>query len=88
MSDRVERVPPALRIIAMDVNRLDETEAVLARTDRAWRSEMVRLYGPDGVLRFGYGCEGRGEDGTPVRRAFEARQHAIASWRRERRAQA
>lgn len=44
----------------MDVNRLDETEAVLARTDRAWRSEMVRLYGPDGVLRFGYRCEGRG----------------------------
>lgn len=46
----------------MDVNRLDETEAVLARTDRALRSEMVRLYGPDGVLRFGYRCEGRGED--------------------------
>jgi len=72
----------------MTTNRLAETEAVLARTDRAWRSEMTRLYGPDGVLRFGYAREGRGEDDTPVRRAFEARRHAIASWRLERRAQA
>jgi len=72
----------------MTTNRLAETEAMLARTDRAWRSEMTRLYGPDGVLRFGYGREGRGEDGTPVRQAFEARRHAIASWRQERRARA
>ncbi len=66
-------------------NRLAETEAVLARTDRAWRSEMTRLYGPDGVLKFGYSREGRGEDGTPVRRAYDARRCAVASWRRERR---
>lgn len=69
----------------MRANRLVETEAVLARTDRAWRSEMVRLYGPDGVLQFAYTQEGRGEDGTSVRRAYDARQHAISSWRQERR---
>lgn len=70
----------------MHTNRLTETEAALARTDRAWRSEVTRLYGPDGVLWFGYGPEGRGEDGTPVRRAYEARRHAVALWRHERRA--
>ncbi|KQP82900.1 MULTISPECIES: hypothetical protein [unclassified Methylobacterium] len=72
----------------MQTNRLAETEAVLARTDQAWRSEMTRLYGPDGVLRFGYSQEGRGADGTPVRRAYEARRHAVALWRHERRVEA
>ena len=66
-------------------NRLAETEAVLARADRQWRSEVTRLYGPDGVLRFGYSIEGRGEDGTPVRHAYDARSHAVAAWRHERR---
>lgn len=70
----------------MTTNRLAETEAEFARTDRAWRSELIRLYGPDGVLRFGYSRKGRGEDGTSVQRAFEARRLAIASWRQERRA--
>lgn len=65
-------------------NRLTETEAVLARTDRAWRRELTRLYGADGVLRFGYSGEGRGEAGTPVRRAYDARCYAIALWRHER----
>ncbi len=69
----------------MRANRLAETEAVLTRADRAWRSEMVRLYGPEGVLRFGYGPEGRGEDGTPVRHAYDARRRAVTSWRHERR---
>ena len=66
-------------------NRLVETETVLARTDRAWRSEVTRLYGPDGVLRFGYRREGRGEDGTAVRHAYDARCQAVALWRHERR---
>ena len=69
----------------MDPNRLAETETVLARADRTWRSEVTRLYGPDGVLHFGYSREGRGEDGTPVRHAYDARCHAVAAWRRERR---
>lgn len=69
----------------MYLNRLAETEAVLARTDRAWRSEVTRLYGPDGVLRFGYSGEGRGEDGTPIRHAYDARRDAVALWRHERR---
>ena len=81
---RVEPMTPTFRTAAMHMNRLAETEAVLARTDRAWRLEVTRLYGPNGVLRFGYSHEGRGEDGTPVRRAYEARRHAVASWRRER----
>lgn len=70
----------------MHMNRLAETEAVLARTDQAWRFKVTRLYGPDGVLTFGYTQEGRGEVDTPVRRAYEARRHAIALWRHERRA--
>ena len=68
----------------MHPNRLAETEAVLAQTDRAWRSEVTRLYGPDGVLQFGYSYEGRGEDGTAVRRAYDARRQAVALWRHER----
>ena len=68
----------------MLANRLVETETVLARTDRVWRSEVTRLYGPDGVLRFAYSREGRGEVGTPVRRAYDARRQAVASWRHER----
>lgn len=70
----------------MHVDQLAETETVLARTDRAWRSEMTRLYGADGVLRFGYGREGRGEAGTPVRLAYDARRRAVACWRHARRA--
>ncbi|MBX9931114.1 MAG: hypothetical protein K2Y56_06195 [Methylobacterium sp.] len=69
----------------MQMNRLAETEAALAYTDRAWRSEIMRRYGPDGVLHFGYSQEGRGEDGTPMRRAYEARRTAVALWRHERR---
>lgn len=69
----------------MPMNRLAETEAGLARTDHVWRSEMTRRYGPDGVLQLGYSEEARGEDGTPMRRAYEARQHAVALWRHERR---
>ncbi|CAO4141470.1 hypothetical protein [Methylorubrum aminovorans] len=88
MPDRVELASPMLRTAAMNVTRLAETEAVLTQTDRAWRSELVRLYGADGVLKFGYGREGRGEDGTIVRRTYDARQHAIASWRHERRTRA
>lgn len=69
----------------MDMNRLAETEAGLARADQVWRSEVTRLHGPDGVLRFGYAPEGRGEEGSRVRRAYEARRHAVALWRHERR---
>jgi hypothetical protein len=73
------------RTAMMPLNRLAETEACLARTDSVWRSEMTRRFGPDGVLEFGYRAEGRGEDGTPIRRAFEARRQAVALWRHERR---
>ena len=69
----------------MHSNRLAETEAVLTRADRAWRSEMIRYYGHDAVLHFGYSQEGRGEVGTFIRRAYEARIHAVALWRHERR---
>ncbi len=69
----------------MRMNRLAETETVLARTDQAWRAEMTRLYGPDGVLQFGYAQEGRGHEGSPMRRVYEARRHAVALWRHERR---
>ena len=69
----------------MHAKRLAETEAALARTDRLWRAEVSRLYGPEGVLRFGYGPEGRGVDGSSVRRAYEARRDAVTSWRHERR---
>lgn len=69
----------------MQTDRLAETEAVLARTDQAWRFEMTRRYGPDGVLHFGYSREGRGDEGSPVRRAYDARRQAVALWRHERR---
>jgi hypothetical protein len=84
-SGRVAFATPEFRIAPMPIDRLAETEAVLARTDLVWRSEMTRLYGPEGVLRFGYSPEGRGADGTPMRRAYEARRHAVALWRHERR---
>jgi len=71
----------------MSPNRLAETEDVLARTDRLWRSEMKRVHGPDGVLAHGYGPAGRGEAGTRIRHAFEARQDAIDAWRYARRPQ-
>lgn len=72
----------------MPMNRLAETEAALTRTDQVWRSEMTRLYGSDGVLHFGYRPEGQGAADTPMRRAYEARRHAIALWRHERRVEA
>ena len=76
---------PATRTSARTAERLAETEVTLARADRLWRAEVRRLYGPEGVLRFGYGPEGRGADGSSVRHAYEARRAAVASWRHERR---
>ena len=69
----------------MDRIRLAETESAVATTDRLWRSEMKRLYGPDGVIAYGFGREGRGEPGTNIYEAFVARQQAIVAWRHERR---
>ena len=69
----------------MDRIRLIETESAVAQTDRLWRSELVRVYGPDGVMAHGFGREGRGEPGSKIQAAFMARQHAIAAWRHERR---
>ena len=71
--------------LTMDRIRLAETEGAVARTDRLWRSEMKRLYGPDGVIAYGFGREGRGEPGSRIHEAFEARQQAIAAWRHVRR---
>ena len=69
----------------MDRIRLAETESAVATTDRLWRSEMKRLYGPDGVIAYGFGQEGRGVPGSKIHAAFQARQQAIAAWRHERR---
>jgi hypothetical protein len=70
--------------IAMNAQRLVETEHRLALADRAWRAEVQRLHGPDGVLLHGYGPLGRGEPGTPQRMAYEARRAAVAAWRQVR----
>lgn len=69
----------------MHTDRLAVTEALLARTDQAWRYAMTQRYGPDGVLRFGYSPEGQGDAGSPMRLAYEARKQAVALWRHERR---
>lgn len=69
----------------MDDARLAETESALAVTDRLWRAEMQRTFGPDGVLLHGFGAERQGEPGTRLRQAFEARSAAVAAWRNERR---
>lgn len=69
----------------MTPDRLAETEHTLARTDRLWRSEMKRAYGVDGVLVYGFSPAGRGEDGSRIRQAFDARQTAVGAWRYERR---
>ena len=61
----------------MNPNRLAETEDTLAHTDRLWRSEMKRVYGADGVLVYGFSQAGRGEDGSRIRQAFDARQIAV-----------
>ncbi len=70
--------------VAMDAQRLIETEHHLALADRVWRAELRRLHGPDGVLLHGYGPLGRGEPGTQQRTAYEVRQAAIAAWRQAR----
>ncbi|QGY01823.1 hypothetical protein MMSR116_07945 [Methylobacterium mesophilicum SR1.6/6] len=67
-----------------DPTRLALTEAALASADRLWREEMRRIYGPDGVLTYGYAPEGQGGLGTPLRRSYEARRIAVALWRNER----
>lgn len=71
----------------MKPNRLTETEAALAVTDRKWRAEMVRSYGPDAVLRHGFGPAASGTDGTRLREAHDARRLAVTAWRHERRPQ-
>ena len=68
----------------MDIDRLAETERVLAVTDRLWRAEMHRVFGPDAVLLHGFGEDRRGAPGTRLRSTFEDRRSAIAAWRRVR----
>jgi hypothetical protein len=70
--------------VALDAQCLIETEHQLALADRAWRAELRRLHGPDGVLLHGYGPLGMGEPGTRQRMAYEIRRTAIAAWRRAR----
>jgi len=67
-----------------DPTRLALTEAALASADRLWREEMRRIYGPDGVLTYGYAPGGQGGLGTSLRRSYEARRVAVALWRNER----
>lgn len=67
------------------MSRLAETENALAVTDRLWRAEMRRVFGPDAVLLHGFGAERQGEPGTRLRTTFEARRNAIAAWRYVRR---
>lgn len=69
----------------MDIDLLAETESALAVTDRLWRAEMRRVFGPDAVLLQGFGIERQGTPGTRLRETFEARRCAIAAWRYERR---
>ena len=69
----------------MSTNRLAQTEATLTVTDRLWRAEMRRFYGPDGVLHHGFGPTASGPAGTRLRETFDARRLAIAEWRQERR---
>ena len=69
----------------MDHVRLAETESTLTVTDRLWRAEMQRTFGPDAVLRHGFGAERQGEAGTRLRRAFDARSAAVDAWRNQRR---
>ncbi|GLS45562.1 hypothetical protein GCM10007884_35530 [Methylobacterium brachythecii] len=66
-------------------NRLAQTESTLATTDRLWRAEMKRHFGPDGVLLHGFGPDANGLEGTQLRTTHEARQRAIVEWRHERR---
>ena len=69
----------------MDLERFAEPEGTLAVTDRLWRTEMRRVFGPDAVLLHGYGAERQGAPGTRLRTTFEARRRAIAAWRHARR---
>ncbi|GJD94148.1 hypothetical protein OCOJLMKI_1350 [Methylobacterium iners] len=66
-------------------NCLLETECALAKTDLIWRDEVTQRFGPDSVLTLGHREQAKGEDGTPMRRAFEARGQAVAAWRNARR---
>ncbi|XYD12481.1 hypothetical protein R1A27_31555 (plasmid) [Methylobacterium sp. NMS12] len=56
-----------------------------AVTDRLWRAEMRRAFGPDAVLLRGFSVERQGEPGTRLRQTFEARNAAVVAWRNERR---
>lgn len=71
--------------LSSDPDRLALTEAAFASADRHWRKQLVRAYGPDAVLIYGYAPEGQGDLGTQLRRTYDARRVAMALWRRERR---
>ena len=73
------------RAPSSDPDRLARTEAAFASADRHWRQQLVKAYGPDAVLIYGYAPEGQGDLGTPLRRTYDARRVAVALWRHERR---
>ncbi len=59
----------------------DLHRAALA-TDDAWQAELVRCFGKQaGDVR--YAKAGKGEPGTPLRAAYEARKAAQEAWHAE-----
>lgn len=59
---------------------LELVEASVAADD-AWSAELIRVFGPEGQRRERYLPQGRGEEGSELRRLYEAKAAAAEAER-------
>ncbi|MEA1834646.1 hypothetical protein U8607_21365 [Methylobacterium durans] len=60
------------------------TDILFRRADEAWRAEMIQRHGETAVARLRYTPEARGEPGSRLRQAYNARERAYQLWIRAR----
>ncbi|KAB1071165.1 hypothetical protein [Methylobacterium planeticum] len=65
----------------MDAYQMLSAELLFRITDVAWENEIALAFGDDAVSEYRGRAEGRGNEGTALRRAFNDREAAALIWR-------
>lgn len=63
---------------------LASTEAGLIGADAAWIAELASVFGSERIDEMAAQGAGRGEEGSRLRRLYDARESALAAWRAAR----
>ncbi|MER2269787.1 hypothetical protein [Methylobacterium oxalidis] len=68
----------------MAATNRQNTDFLFRQADEAWRTEMAQRHGADAPARLRYAPEARGEPGSRLRQAFNARERAYQLWLKAR----